>query len=342
MTERVFQQAAALEVGEQGGGGAVDVGGERAGRLVVPRVRVPRLAVAVVDLHEADAALDEAAGEEAGVGEVRRAVFLADAGRLAGEVERLAARELHVEGGLHRANPRFQGRFAGAVLQVPGVDLFEQVELPPLLGRGEVAVFDVRQHLGEVEVAVVDVRPLMLAGEKAARPELGEADRAAGAEDNVAGEVFRLAPQAVEEPRAEAGAGRRDGAVVHQEQGGAVVGVVGVHRANDAQVVDVPGRERQQLADRQPRLAAGLELVRHRHAAAGGVFGAEIDFLRPLPRELVESRLGIEKVPWNGPPFMKSWMMRLARGGKWGWDLGAVADGDMVASLASTPCADRS
>src|SRR5262249_27051733 len=51
--ERVVEQAALLQVGEQCGHGPVDVAAEVARRLVVVAVRVPGLAVAVVDLRHA-------------------------------------------------------------------------------------------------------------------------------------------------------------------------------------------------------------------------------------------------------------------------------------------------
>ena len=72
------EQAAALEVADQGGGGLVHVGAAAAEVLVDAAVIVPRLAGAVVDVDGAHAALDQAAGEQAAVGEGGGAVFLAD------------------------------------------------------------------------------------------------------------------------------------------------------------------------------------------------------------------------------------------------------------------------
>ena len=60
--ERVFEQAALLQVLDQGGGGLVDVVA-LVGELALDRdVLVP---AAVEELHEADVALEQAAGEEA-------------------------------------------------------------------------------------------------------------------------------------------------------------------------------------------------------------------------------------------------------------------------------------
>jgi len=229
-----------------------------------------------------------------------------------------------------RADAGFQRGFAGVLGEVLRIQLLQQIELPPLLGGGHAVALDVRQHLANVQVGMIDVGPLIFAGEKAAGPKLGKPHGTPRTEDHVTGQILRLAAEAVQHPRAEAGAGRRDGAVVHQEQGGAVVGVVGVHRADDAEVVDVPGRVRQQLADRQAALAAGLKLVRHRHAAAGGIFRAEIDFLRPLPRELVESRLGIEKVPLKRPAVHEELNDPFGTGLKMGLEFGSGGFGLFV------------
>ena len=97
--ERVFEQAALLEVVEQGGGGLVDVAalvGELAldGDVLVP--------AAVEELHEADAALEQAAAEQA-VGGVAAgfvdvgAVAFDDVVRFVAEVGQLGHGGLHAE-----------------------------------------------------------------------------------------------------------------------------------------------------------------------------------------------------------------------------------------------------
>ena len=63
-----------------------------------------------------------------------------------------------------------------------------------------------------------------------------------GADDDEAGQVLVLAPQAVEQPRAQARPRERLLARVHLEAGAVVVDVVGDHRADDAQVVDARRR----------------------------------------------------------------------------------------------------
>ena len=63
-------------------------------------VIVPRLAVAEIDLHHAHAALRQAAGHQAGVGELAVAVGRARLGRLLAQVEGVLGLELHAKGHL--------------------------------------------------------------------------------------------------------------------------------------------------------------------------------------------------------------------------------------------------
>ena len=76
----------------------------------------------------------------------------------------------------------------------------------------------------------------------------------------------------------------------------AVVGVVGVQRAEDAQVVDALGELRQQLADRQAALAAGLERERHRHAGRRSAFSVRNSTSAGRwPANLLSAGLGSKK-----------------------------------------------
>src|SRR5262249_4505853 len=86
--ERVVEQAAALEVNQQGGGAAVGVGTKAAVAVVVVLVGVPRSVVAggqVVDLDKAHAALGQAAGQQAGTAEDGAAVHFPGRHRLLGD-----------------------------------------------------------------------------------------------------------------------------------------------------------------------------------------------------------------------------------------------------------------
>src|SRR5206468_7321565 len=102
----VLEHAAGFEVLEQAGDGLVDGGADRRKLLRDTRVIVPiagRTARAAPDLHEAHAALEEAAGEQAAPPEVFRhfvveAVKFARRLAFAGEVERRGRAELHAGG----------------------------------------------------------------------------------------------------------------------------------------------------------------------------------------------------------------------------------------------------
>ena len=90
--DRRVEQPALLQVADQGRAGLVGPGAERLEGLGVLAVRVPGLA-AQEELDEPDAALDQAAGDQAARavlagGRVVQAVHPADRRGLAGEVER--------------------------------------------------------------------------------------------------------------------------------------------------------------------------------------------------------------------------------------------------------------
>ena len=127
-------------------------------------------------------------------------------------------------------------------LSVLLVHLLQQVELLPLHAARQVLVVDVLDDVLGVGPRVVDVRALVDAGQEAVAPQLRADDRLARAEHHVAGQVLVLRAQAVGEPGAHAGPRRLRFAGVHHQQRRLVVGRVGVHRADDANVVDARGR----------------------------------------------------------------------------------------------------
>ena len=170
-----------------------------------------------------------------------------------------------------------------------------------------------------VDRGVVDVRSLVDAGQEAVAPELRTDDRLARAEHDEAGQVLVLGAQAEGQPRAEAGPDRLHVARVHHEQRGLVVGIVGVQRADDAQVVDAAGEVREQLGDLDAALAVGPRLERRRHepAALGRWVSTAIAWGR-WPAYLASIGLGSNVSTCDGPPFMNRKMTRFARAGKCG------------------------
>src|SRR6267154_730844 len=95
-------------------------------------VAVPRLNVAVIALHDADTALDEAARYQKLSCLKRVAVHFADVGGLFGQVERIGRFELHTIGELKGLDARLELRVVSASSLMFGVELGEQVELAPL------------------------------------------------------------------------------------------------------------------------------------------------------------------------------------------------------------------
>ena len=143
--QRVVEQAARFQIVQQARRsgwslllGVVAVVGDVA-------VIVPRLAVAVVDLHHAHAALDQPAGDQAGVGELaRRRRAAASPAVSRAEVERLLRLELHAEGHLQRRDAGFELLVAAALL--PGASRFSccsRSSCSRWAARRQVAVVDV-------------------------------------------------------------------------------------------------------------------------------------------------------------------------------------------------------
>ena len=137
--QRLVEQAAGLQVRQQRGDRTVALLGMVA-VLGDVGVVVPGLVVAVIDLDDPDAALDQAAGDQAGVGELAVAVRLARRFGFAGEVERLARLELHAEGHLQRRDAGLERLVVGRALPGDLGSALEQVELLALVGARQMAV----------------------------------------------------------------------------------------------------------------------------------------------------------------------------------------------------------
>ncbi len=262
--EGAVEQAAAFQVGEQGGDGLVGLGahGGVVGFDVV--VRVPAGEVAGVELNEADPALDEAAGEEASGAEVGgdgvvEAVEAAGGGGLAGEVDGLGGGGLHPVGEFVRLDAGGEVGVVGAGFEVAGVEGADEVEHPALFGASQGA-------LGgpEVEQGIIagsDDGPLVARREEAVAVGGGAPFEAAGGvgHDDEGGEIAILGSQSVADPRAEAGPTHEDRAGVHLVDGLGVVDAVGPAGADDGEVVDASGRVGQEVGDGNAAVAVRAE-----------------------------------------------------------------------------------
>ena len=222
--------------------------------------------VRVEELHEADAAFDQATGEDA-IGGVAartpriRPIELEDFILLVAEVGKLRHAGLHAVGHLVLADTRGDLGVAGARqgLLIEGADGIQH--LPAEFAREAVGVAEVEHGvLGAAQLDALVARgeeaaaPIMIIQGLVARPlHLGE-------QDEVVRKVAVLAAEAVARPSAEA---RPAGDLVSGQElrhGRGVVDLVGVHRPDDAEVVRHGLQVREPLAEVLPALAAAFEL----------------------------------------------------------------------------------
>ena len=234
-------------------------------------VLVPGL---VEELHEADAALDEAAGEQAVVGERR----LAGLGAVHRRASPSARCEMSISSGaldcMRKAisNELIRVAISGSPTAsrrhlVERAERVERVALQLGVDAGRVGEVEDRVALAAERDALVD------GGQEAAAPVGGAAARSpsAGAEDDEAGQVLRLAAQAVGRPGAQARPAELLRAGVHEDLRRRVVERVGDHRLDDRDVVDDLGEVRQQLGELGAALAVPGELeLRARAASSSG------------------------------------------------------------------------
>ncbi len=220
-------------------------------------------------------------------------------------------------------------------LLVALVELAQQVELAALLGQRQRRVADVLDELVHLRVARVDVGALVGAGQEGRLPVLRLLDGiAARTHGDEAGQVLVVAAQAVGHPRTHARPDLPGLAAVHEQQRRLVIGHVGVHGADDADVVDAASRVREQVADLDADFAVPLK------AEGRGEGGAGLRSVRrlvrgsSLPAYVCSDGLGSNESTCEGPPFMNRWMTRLARAGKCG-PLGASGDTARPESVAA-------
>ena len=92
------------------------------------------------------------------------AMHIANILRLPAHVERILGVALHAEGHFERLNTGLELWIAGPSLLMPLVDLGEQIELLPLLGRADRGVANVFDEQIDGRVPGVDVRSLKAPG----------------------------------------------------------------------------------------------------------------------------------------------------------------------------------
>ena len=260
--EGVFEEAALFEVFKESGGGAVDGFGTFFHAGFEIGVMVPG---AVVELDHADAALGEAAGEEAVGSEGAVAGFFDAVEVECGlgfvfEVGEFRDAALHFEG--HLVLGDAGGDFGVVLLfgeeAVEALDFFDDLALGALADA--LGIADVVDGVA----FGLELDALEAAGEDAAAPLAGGdglgAVFAGGGEDDEAGEVLGFGAEAVEEPGAHAGAALDDGAGVHEGVGGVMIDLLRLHGADDAEFVGLFGDVGEEVAYFDAGLAVFLEV----------------------------------------------------------------------------------
>ena len=104
----LIEQAAALQITNERRRGLVHIRAAIAQVLVDLAVIVPWLSGPINDMNRANPALNETPRQQTSVGEGRRAIFLANLGRLVANIERVGGFGLHSKGALHRGDSAFE------------------------------------------------------------------------------------------------------------------------------------------------------------------------------------------------------------------------------------------
>src|SRR5207249_7632220 len=134
-------------------------------------------------------------------------------------------------------------------VEVAPVQLPEQIELFALQLLRQLRVFDIGNELLDLHVSSDNAGCLKFGGQEAVAPESGaDDDLRTGPQDNVAGQVLVFTAQTIKQPRTHRRTDRLDVARVHLQQRRLVVRHVGLHRANDAALVNQAPEVGQRLA----------------------------------------------------------------------------------------------
>ena len=265
--------------------------------VIVPDLKINE------ELHEAHAAFDEAAGDEAAAA-IAVGGLAADAVHdlrglgFAGEVERVASLELHARGEFVTGHAGAKAGLPRAAALVGGVELGDEIALKGLHGLGLIEGGLKVEHRG---TGGAEAGALMLWRQETGLPVLRAVDgQLAGVlQHDVSGQVSVFRAEPVAHPRAEGWQTRLHAAAVRDEQRRLVREVGGVHRADEGDVVDALGEVGHHVGNRHAALAVLREGVRAAHHRAGvlRVLHFTGDFVEVrLAVEPVQLRLGVEQV----------------------------------------------
>lgn len=258
----VLEQAALFEVGDEPRGGAIDLLTDFGHSPAEVTVHVP---VAMIELDESDVSFSEPPSEQAvaGVGSGLIDLGTVEFANVLGfrfQVGQLGHAELHAAGHLVLADAGFDFGIAD-VGKALAVELGDSLEHRRSLVGGH------PWRIGEVEdglAATTEGDPLESTWEETAAPESREQALAGtgfgdGNHDHEGGQVGVEGAEAVIHPGTEAGSTGLLASGLEEGDGWIVIDGLGVHRADEAEVVGDGPRVGEHFTDGDPGLAAGLE-----------------------------------------------------------------------------------
>ncbi len=267
--EGFIQHAGLLQVIQQGSDGLVHDCGVLVVIFLEMLMGVPAvLVIHVVELDETDAALHEAAGEQALAGKLRLgrqravdAVGLANVGGLLVEIADFKGLRLHAVGQFVGGDARIQFTKTGMLLAMEHVHFPECVQ-SAALGTGE---FRRRREIAHKLSLATQARALESSGQESVAVVRSTPLRAGFKEEDVAGQILILRPQAVSHPGAEAGFATDGLAGVKLDAGGCVVVALRLHGMDEAEIIHMPRHVGEEFRDPGTALAILTERIRRRH-----------------------------------------------------------------------------
>ncbi len=238
-----------FEIGEQCCDGLVDVLAQVANFFVVLGVRVPRLTVAVVDLHETHAAFHESSGQQAPLSKLLGSVIVQAVKRLSRlgllrDVDRFGDLLLHSIGEVVRIDLVLESTKVGALLEMLFVHRPKQVEDRVLLVG---SCLTCRFQVEDRRLASAKLHSLISGWKESIAPTRGAAERFAIAQHNVSWQRSVFTPQSIDYPGANRriALNRKPGRIL--KDGSRVIVAVAITRSEQRDVVGMLGRVLKQL-----------------------------------------------------------------------------------------------
>ena len=304
------EQPLGFQVGQQGGDGLVAL--KCLGAVVVDvGVVIPGDVGSERQLYKSDSSFGQAASDQS---PFRKTAVLAPPGHTRGgfgadpvevegrlgllpKVKSFGRGKLHAECEFEGGDSRLQcwvGSFPG---QLKAIHLLQQVELTALISTRQGRIAKVGNDERRIQLVSVNKSSGMHCGQETAGPARRPGPRMASmADHDEGGQILVLRAESVTDPGSHARSGGLIGANVHHQQPGDVLGDVGVHRVQQAQLVGVPGDVGKQFADPEATVTMLREAERRFQQAGRLSLGAKIDRRWALSFVLGDQGFRVERV----------------------------------------------